>query len=251
MIIAPDNAKLKRVRHLLTSASYRKQTNLYVLEHPSAIQDLIKFDPALIEFILHRESVSFSCPEVAAYSVDDGLFNKLTALKTSPGILAVVKKRLFDPIKVIAAGRCFVFLDGVSDPINMGAIIRNAAAFTIDAIFCAPGCVDPFHPESVRAAAGNLFQIPILPFDQDYWRFFPQGSVYGLDAQAKISIKDCSFAARTLFVFGAEGAGITSLDSAEVPVTYIRIPISEEVESLNVAVSTGIVFYMYCRGIDA
>jgi len=136
------------------------------------------------------------------------------------------------------------FLDQISDPANVGAIVRSAVAFGIDAVFLSPGCADPWHPQAIRASAGQLFHLPLITGTSErYTQLVTRLSPVILDASAEHLIQDAGVLPEPLFIFGSEGRGICSPFLKEGLVSKYRIALETPVESLNVAVAAGIILH--------
>lgn len=246
MITSPDNAKLKHLRQLLSQKKARDIAQEFVLENENFIKDTLKKHPDKIDSLYY----SYNAPEsildaalhhhIPCFDVAPDLFQKTHTIKTSCGVLAIVKKPSPEFPKTISKA---VFLDQINKPQNLGAIIRSAAAFNLDAVFLSPQSCDPFHPESIRAMAGHCFNIPIIPTKlETLTTQHPNLALYYLSEKAKTSLFDIQFAPQTLVVFGSEtGFSNHTLNSNNTKIP-LRIPISAQVDSLNVAVAAGITF---------
>lgn len=141
-------------------------------------------------------------------------------------------------------------LDQVSDPHNVGAILRAAAAFDARAVVVQDRRSAELGGACAKAAAGALDRVPVVEVTNlartlealaglGYWRI-------GLDAGAGTSIEDAPDADDVVFVLGAEGSGLRRLVAATCDV-LARLPISAATESLNVSVAAGIALYAWRR----
>ena len=145
---------------------------------------------------------------------------------------------------------CFVVLDRVQDPGNLGTILRTADAAGMDGVILLKGTVDAFSPKVVRAAMGSLFHLPIVMDVEEaaFLEFVASKKLSlcatALDATAKPHFA-ADFCRPSAIVFGNEGSGVSAqiLERAE----KIYIPMFGEAESLNVAVSSAIVLYEAVR----
>ncbi len=165
----------------------------------------------------------------------DALMNDLTDTKTSQGVLALFERpratldRLFarDDTVVVA-------LDGVQDPGNVGAIVRLAAAFDAGGVVLLPGCADPFGPKAIRASAGAILNVPCAPasLDELIARGWP---LFAADARGDAAQPPPH---RAVLAFGSEGGGVSEALAASA--RKIAIPMSDRIESLNVAMSAAI-----------
>lgn len=150
-----------------------------------------------------------------------------------------------------APGRNLILmLDQVSDPHNVGAILRSAVAFGARAVVVQDRHTAELGGACAKAAAGALDQIPVVEVtnltraletlaELGYWRI-------GLDAEASMPIERVPDASDLVLVLGAEGSGLRRLVRETCDV-LARLPISQASESLNVSVAAGIALYALAR----
>lgn len=135
-------------------------------------------------------------------------------------------------------GRVFVYLDHVQDPHNVGAIIRSSAAFGASAVFIPEKGSSPVTQGVINASAGALFSVPVVSVQnpqQAIAELRRKGiHVYGMAGEAASDIRTEAFEGATLLVMGNEAEGISSA-TRPLCEKMLRIPISRDVESLNVA----------------
>ena len=138
-------------------------------------------------------------------------------------------------------------LEGLSDHENLGAIARSARAFHIDAIVIDPTCADPDYRRTVRVSMGEILFLPIVRMDVDEAMSVVRrksGSVLAFTPNLNaVSLHDFvdTKPGPLALIFGAEGNGLPdhTLSSAD---HQIRIPIAEDVDSLNVGHAAAIAF---------
>lgn len=246
LINSVQNAKVKEARQLLSSANFRKKTGLSVVESPKVIAEIAQLQPERLVFGLRTELAGFA-DHPSFFGVSDGVFRELSDLGTPQGVLAVVKSQ---PLltEVPSSIEWAIALDGVSDPRNLGAILRSVKAFSCPLIALTSDCVDPFHPDVMRVAATNIFPIRMLRLNEiTFDHLISRGLVpTALKLGAPALRIDHGFPKRPLFVMGSEGGGIRApfiLNS--VHLRAYSIPIHPSVESLNVSVAAGIVLQMF------
>jgi len=139
-----------------------------------------------------------------------------------------------------------VALDQVTDPQNLGAVLRVAAAFAATAVVITERHAPHATGALAKAAAGALEHVPMVREvnlartlrklqDAGFW-------CVGLDGEAPRTLAEHAPAGRTVLVLGAEGAGLRRL-TRETCDALVRIPISDAVESLNVATATAVALY--------
>ncbi|SFV59341.1 RNA methyltransferase, TrmA family [hydrothermal vent metagenome] len=138
-------------------------------------------------------------------------------------------------------------LDGITNPQNLGMIIRSATAGDIDAILLPTKGAAQISPLVIKASAGTLFRIPIIKSDRLYdslVEFRSNGAkVYTLSSSATSSYRDVEYSDKTIFVLGNESDGVSSTIET-LSDESISIPMRRGVESLNVAVTASLLAFM-------
>lgn len=166
---------------------------------------------------------------------------------TPPGILFLVKNDLRDPNDLEQCkDNKLIFLENVSDPGNLGAVIRSAVWFNIRTILLSPGCVDPTNPKVVRASAGAIFSAEIYT-DVEPGLVFSKLTVKGYECTAStladaISVNDWIPANKCILFIGSEASGLSDEIIRQCR-NKVTIPGNEEMESLNLAIAAGIFLY--------
>ena len=164
--------------------------------------------------------------------------------------LDIVLENLVDPEAFLQNRASFriIALDRVTNPQNVGMIIRSCAAGAIDALLIAgKGNAPLVSPLTVKASAGTLFKLPIIRSNDSLLkslrRFQEAGSrIYTLDSHAELSFRQTKFADRSIFVLGNESEGV-SPEIAALSDAAISIPMNRGVESLNVAVTAALLAF--------
>jgi TrmH family RNA methyltransferase len=127
----------------------------------------------------------------------------------------------------------------VSDPGNVGTLIRTADAFGAS-VALSEGCADPTGPKALRGSAGAIFRVPIGSFDE------PEGRRVALVAHGGEPLGSVDLGEGTTFVLGAERGGLPETVVAACDET-VSIPLAEGAESLNVAAAGAIALYEWKR----
>ena len=106
---------------------------------------------------------------------------------------------------------CFLLLDQIADPGNMGTIIRTAWAFNIDGIMLTSGCVDPYSPKVVRATMGGIFHLPIYEIDEQVLDGLIKSGykLIGSYPDASNSIYEVDYTGSIVIAIGSEAQGIS------------------------------------------
>jgi RNA methyltransferase, TrmH family len=153
MITSADNPKLKQIRKLQTKRE-RARSGLFVAEGEDlvAAADAAGWEP---ELLLVAGEADAGPGERRALVVEPGLLRDASALGSGSRVVAVYRQRWSEP-----GGDLSVYLHHVSDPGNVGAIIRSAHAFADGPVILGPGCADPYSPKAVRASMGSIFARP-------------------------------------------------------------------------------------------
>jgi TrmH family RNA methyltransferase len=172
-------------------------------------------------------------------------FASAAETESPQGVLAIaeIPERSLDRLELPRKAR-LVLLDAVQDPGNVGTILRTAAALGATAVIALPGTVDLWNAKVVRSAMGAGFHTPAFASTWealDPFRRRESIALWGADAGGT-SLHQLSAPDRLALVVGNEGAGLSADARARVEV-LASLPIDSMVESLNVAVATGILLY--------
>ena len=140
-----------------------------------------------------------------------------------------------------------IALDGVTNPQNLGMIIRSCAAGNVDAILLPTKGAAQISPLVIKASAGTLFKMPIIKTTNltKTLKFFQNdgANLYTLSSHASNSYKEQSYSDKTIFVLGNESEGV-SKSVEDICDKSIAIPMQRGVESLNVAVTASLLAFL-------
>jgi TrmH family RNA methyltransferase len=257
---ALTRAQRTRVRALLQDKRVRTKERAFVVEGAKAVSDILKRCPEQIltlvvtpTYLAREEGAArrlrhevtakqYSCPEL--------LFEKLSDLDAPQGILAVVHQTTWDEEKVLSQSTILgIFGERLQDPTNVGAIIRTAAALNVDALWLTPESADVYNPKVVRATSGALLSLPIFEAN-DVAGLVQRGCrVHAADASDRgtTPIDEIGEAPRKLLLaFGNEGRGL-SVATSKAATLRFTIPLSRDVDSLNVAATMAISTFHFSR----
>jgi len=138
-----------------------------------------------------------------------------------------------------------LLLDSLADPHNLGAVIRSAAAFGVDALIIAGPSAPPLEGAVAKAAGGHLYRIPLVRtrVAADSLRLLKAEGYWALGADASGSdLRSWKPSERWVLCVGSEAKGLRAKTRSEID-EYLAIPMAEGVESLNLSVATGIMLY--------
>jgi len=184
------------------------------------------------------------------YSCPDYQFSKLSDLDAPQGILAVVRQPKWDEENVLRQATVLgIFGEHLQDPTNVGAIIRTAAALNASALWLTPESADVYHPKVVRATSGVLLALPIF-IAKDVSALIRQGcQIFAAEVAGAgtLPIEEIQQVPRKLvFAVGNESRGLSPQIRGQAT-TRFTIPLSRQVESLNVAATVAIATFYFSR----
>ncbi len=196
--------------------------------------------------LLRRAGAATEATKGEVIEVSHEILEKISRRDNPQTVLAVFDQT-FTPLAALepAAARCWVALEAVRDPGNLGTIVRTADAAGCGAVILVGDCCDPFSVEAVRATMGSIFALPIVRVSAAEflaWRNRWTGSVVGTLLTAAIDFRAAAYAPPSLILMGNEQAGLTPALAAACDVT-VKIPMRGRADSLNLAVATGIMIY--------
>jgi RNA methyltransferase, TrmH family len=235
-----DNPRLKRWARLARDAAFRKKEKRTLLEGPHLVEEALAAGLQTVA-VFASESAA-ARPEIrklATVVVSDSLFRLIADADSPQGVAAEIAI----PAPQRAARGPVVFLEGVQDPGNVGAIVRSAAAFGASEVVLDRGCADPWSPKALRAGMGGHFRLSVRPagsLASELGAF--QGTIVCTLAHGGRPLRTVELPGRLGWVFGAEGRGVSE-GLARRAALKVTIPMQAGVESLNVAASAAVCLY--------
>ena len=242
----------------LTEAQLRNriepEKGIFIAESPKVINVALNagYEPLAIlceQKHITGDAVSIieRCPDIPIYTGSRELLTSLTGYTLTRGVLCAMKRP--QPLSVEDVcnnAQRIVVIDGVVDTTNIGAIFRSAAALGIDAVLLTPSSCDPLNRRAIRVSMGSVFLVPWTWIDGSLNRLKEIGfrTVAMALSDNSISIDDPSLSAepRLAIIMGTEGDGLAkeTISNADY---VVRIPMSHNVDSLNVAAASAIAFW--------
>ena len=229
-----DNPKVKRWMRLASDGRFRKKERRALVEGPHLVEAALGRIKAMlvveemtgeIQNLIHRSGVA---PTV----LSDAVFRAIVDAETPQGIAAEIEI----PDNAPGRGDC-VYLEGVQDAGNVGAILRSAAAFGIRNIFVGKNSADPWSPKALRAGAGGHFHLSLLSGEP------PEGMrLVCTVARGGTPLEKADLTGPLCWVFGSEGRGV-SPEVLRKSALNVNIPAESGTESLNVAAAAAICLY--------
>ncbi|WP_206192607.1 TrmH family RNA methyltransferase [Scrofimicrobium canadense] len=185
-------------------------------------------------------------PDTPIYVLPEEDTTHITGFRVHRGAMALMERTpLPAPSSLLKPSSTVAVLEGLVDHTNVGAIFRSAAALGIDAVFISPDCADPLYRRSVRVSMGAVFQVPWTRLVKypDPQLFTAYGfTTWALTPHGDAKLGETTRPRRLALIVGSEGPGLSpkALTSADCRIT---IPMSHDVDSLNVAQAAAIAFW--------
>ncbi|MBR5240292.1 MAG: RNA methyltransferase [Clostridia bacterium] len=230
----------------LKQKKYRYETGTFLAEGYRNVCDSMK--KAVPEMVFLETDFEYPVPEFQnTYLISKEIMKEISDTDTPQGIAAVFSI----PKEKEITSQKILLLNGVSDPGNMGTILRTALAAGFTDIFLDEKCADVYSPKVIRSAMSAVFSLNLIRTKslEDAIAMLKQNG-YLIYAAAltedAISLYKTDFCEKSALLFGSEANGIVPELLALSDVTYI-IPMTKEIESLNVAVAAGISMYELVR----
>lgn len=222
-----------------------------------ALDEAIPINKVFIQKDIHNERIRsiimiLKQREIPFQMVPKEKLNRLTT-KNHQGIIALGAETEFQSIDAVLPGLfesgkspLIAILDGITDVRNFGAIARSAECFGIDALVVPAQGSAMLNADAIQASAGALHKIPVcreLNFLKAV-RYIKNSGLQLVSCTEKATdeIKDVDFDVPTAIILGSEGDGIHE-DLLKASDKKVKIHISGEIQSLNVSVAAGVIFY--------
>ncbi len=255
-ITSLTNERVKAIR-ALDMRKERKQTGLFVAEGTSIlvsardagfVPETLVYRSVASENGIARQYVQWAIGRgVEVLEVSEPVLAKLASKENPQAMLGVFKQRLIEPPlpRTIAKDACWLVLEEVRDPGNLGTIIRTVDAVGAAGIILVGNSCDPFSRECVRATMGSAFAVPLVRMDREAflaWRAGWPGDVAGLHLDANEDFRHAKLKGPVLLIMGSEGPGLSESLTRSCS-RLIKIPMAGKLDSLNLAVATALALY--------
>ena len=247
-ITSSSNKTYKYFKSLLQKKA-RYESGEFVVEGIKSVRDACFSGKEITAIIISDEFCEdFDYGEVDVYEVSAPLFEKLCDTKTPQGIAAVIKMyKTADFVPDINGA--YVYCDGVSDPGNLGTIIRTADAAGISGVILSNTCADIYAPKTVRASMGSFFNIDLIhgktAADLAEYKSMGFNLLGGALTDNTSDYRAADYNKPTIIIVGNEANGIS--DEVLKMCSPVKIPIHGRAESLNAGIAAGILMYEWAR----
>lgn len=247
------NHRVQALRRLLSDRSERHDSGTFVIEGPVSTAEAVRAGLVCrAQFVPVGSSAAVDgAGEVLELA--DGVLERVGSTKRPQAPLTVAEIPDHVATTVLGAASFVIVLDRISDPGNLGTIIRSAEAAGADAVVLTPGSVDAFNPKVVRSSASSIFHVPIVEATFDdvagAGLVLMGTSSHAFAGRTVVPHTATDFTARVAIVMGNEAAGLPDEWNDEIgPIgTWVTIPHSGRSESLNVAMAATVLVFEVAR----
>ena len=237
MITSKQNSTVKLIRSL-SDKKFRDSLGLYIAEGVNTVNEAVKSGKPIDKIVATEKGLSrIDAKENEVFLVSEEVFDYITTEVTPQGVMAIMVK----PNDIVKSPKkSCLFLDGVSDPANVGAIIRTAAASGYTDVYLADSA-DCYSPKSVRASMSGVFKINAYQGTREELLSFIDIPICVADMCGE-SVYEISMPEKFCLCIGNEARGVSEEVRKKAKIT-VSIPMENGVESLNAGVSAGILMY--------
>ena len=250
--LAFNNDKVQELRRLLGRRSSRHDAGRFVVEGPVLLAEAVEAGWTCVGQFVPAGSDAAIDGAGPVFELADGVLERVAPTEAPQPPLAIVAMPEIDD-GLLETASFAVVLDRVSDPGNLGTILRSAEAAGADLVVVTPGGVDPYNPKVVRSSAGALFHVPVITATIE------EVAAAGLELFGTSSHRhpgrtvtvytEAVLAGRIAIVMGNEAAGLPDGWNDQVgPIrSWVTIPHQGRSESLNVAMATTVLVFEAAR----
>ncbi|HQX44607.1 MAG: RNA methyltransferase [Saprospiraceae bacterium] len=242
--------EIKWIRQL-HDKKYRHEEGLYLAEGSRLVLDLMQTKPEDVVLVTgtslwaskHATKLREFSEQFKEIGADD--LGRIASLKSTDEVLGVFRFPVFNEI-ILQDMPVSLYLDEVRDPGNLGTIIRTADWFGVKEIFLAPGSTDTYNSKTIQASMSSIARVKVSEVDINFLKeFVGFGTLIGTAMNGK-PYTQLQLKKPAIICLGNESHGL-SKDIFELCQEVVTIPSkSLGSESLNVAVSAGIILSHFC-----
>lgn len=251
-ITSRNNEKVKFFQKLSSSSKFRKENSLYALEGARLCFDALLSGEEIMEFFFTEKALEKFPEQVkrlsdsaeSSFEITDEVAQKLADTSATQGIFCIIKYR--QNILAIDTKLCYIALDSIQDPANLGAMARTAEALGMGGLILY-NCCDVYNQKALRASMGAFFRLPVL-FTDDLPKLLYNKAIEGMLTVAAVPDRDSEditsldFSNGAITVIGNEGNGVSDAVK-EACMKKAVIPMRGRAESLNAAAAGAIVMW--------
>lgn len=242
----------------LTEAQLRNrlepEKGIFIAESPKVIKVALDAGYVPVSILCERKHIAGDasgiiahCGDIPVYTGDRRLLSSLTGYTLTRGVLCAMRRPQPRSIEEVCKdARRVAVIDGVVDTTNIGAIFRSAAALGIDAVLLTPSSCDPLNRRAVRVSMGAVFLVPWAWMNRPLHHLgqlgFRTAAMALTDDSVTIDNPALAAEPKLAIALGTEGDGLPH-DTISDADYVVRIPMSHNVDSLNVAAASAVAFW--------
>lgn len=236
-ISSKQNIKIKEICKLISDKSYRKERNEFVIEGFHLLE--MALEDKLVKAIFSLEPIKNIDEKITNYIVSEDILKKISTQKNPQGVVAICSMRKEKEI----SHNNVLYLDEVSDPGNLGTLLRTALAFSFKDVILSKGSVSLYNEKTISSSQGAIFRLNIISGDeQNLIDLKEKGyKILATEIKGSVELKNIKKSDKQVLILGNEAHGVNEkiLNLAD---ERIRIDINE-IESLNVAICGAIMMH--------
>ncbi|MEA4924114.1 MAG: RNA methyltransferase [Syntrophomonadaceae bacterium] len=248
-IISSQDNQFIKLASSLKHKKYRDAQGLFLVEGRRAVAEALD-KPELVQAVFQEQGMaedSSDCSRAEGWAdcfmIEPRLMKYICNTEEPQGIAALVKKPVWSWEAVVNQRGMLVLLDRISDPGNLGSILRTCWAFDVGGVLLSPGCVDPFNPKVVRSTMGAILDVPVFSdvsaeqcnnLERAGYQFMST-DIGGGDVYSAVKYR-----LPLVIIFGSEAWGVSE-DLKKRCKIFTYIPMNPQVDSLNVAAACAII----------
>lgn len=258
---APELDVYARMNEIQLLNRHEPEKGMFIAESPKVIERALNAGYQPQSFLVDDEHMEVDayrilgrCKDTPVYAAPSEVLRNLTGFPMTRGMLCAMHRQpLPGPELLLADAKRVAVLEHVVNPTNVGAIFRSAAALNMDAVLLCDNCSNPLYRRAARVSMGTVFQIPWTILDEHL--SWPEEGLKLLqslgyktvsmalrDDSVSISAPQLKKEERLAVILGTEGDGLAAATIEGCDYT-VRIPMSHEVDSLNVAAASAVAFW--------
>ena len=261
-ISAPELDVYARLTETQLRNRLEPEKGIFIAESPKVIRRALDAGCRPQSLLMERKHIDGQgaeiiarCGDIPLYTADREVLENLTGYTMTRGILCAMSRPKLPTLEeVLKDAKRVAILEGIVDSTNIGAIFRSAAAMHIDVVLLTPTCCDPLCRRAVRVSMGTVFQIPWTRIGENKDQWPQPGLTWLRDLGFKtaamalsdeaVTIEDPNLMAeeKLAIILGTEGDGLSDQTIAQCDYT-VCIPMSHDVDSLNVAAASAVAFW--------
>ena len=259
---SPELAVYARLKDPPYRAGFEAANGVFIAESPKVIAIALDAGYEPVSVLTERRHIAGTareilerCGDIPVYTAGRSVLASLTGYELTRGMLCAMKRRPSRSAEeVCRSARLAAVLENITDVTNLGAIFRSAAALGVDAVLLSPSCCDPLSRRSIRVSMGTVFLVPWARLGErpEDWPGRGMETLRSLGfATAALALRDDALPLddpilrsheRLALLLGTEGDGLSAKTLARCDHT-VKIPMSHNVDSLNVAAAGAVAFW--------